>query len=198
MKTITYYAMPLSPWTYLGHQRFCNIAAKAGARIELKMMDLGQVFATSGGLPLGQRSAQRQAYRLLELARWRDALKLPLTVQPKFFPTSPLAATLITLHLRDTVSTAAALQFLGAVLKAVWADELNIADEAVLAALLTQQGLDTGLVKAAQNDATQAAYAKDTQDAMTAQVFGAPSYVIGDQLYWGQDRLDFVERHLAS
>jgi 2-hydroxychromene-2-carboxylate isomerase len=77
MKKITYYAMPISPWTYLGHQRLCDIASKANATIELKMMDLGQVFSVSGGLPLGQRSAQRQAYRLQELARWRDELKLP-------------------------------------------------------------------------------------------------------------------------
>jgi 2-hydroxychromene-2-carboxylate isomerase len=198
MKKITYYAMPISPWTYLGHQRFCDMAAKAGASVELKMMDLGQVFAISGGLPLPQRSAQRQAYRLQELARWRDELKLALTIQPKFFPTNALNATLITLHLRDTVSTAAALGFLGAVLKAVWADELNIADDAVLSALLTQQSLSADLLHAAQNDATKTAYAKDTQDAMSAQVFGAPTYLLDDQLYWGQDRLNFVEKHLAS
>ncbi len=198
MKKITYYAMPISPWTYLGHQRFCDMAAKAGANIELKMMDLGQVFSVSGGLPLGQRSAQRQAYRLQELARWRDSLKLPLTVQPQFFPANGLLATLITLHVRDTVSTAAALGFLGAVLKAVWADEQNIADEAVLAQLLTAQGLDAGLVTTAQNDAAQAAYAKDTADAIAAGVFGSPSYLIGNQLFWGQDRLQFVESALAS
>jgi 2-hydroxychromene-2-carboxylate isomerase len=198
MNKITYYAMPISPWTYLGHQRLCDMAAKTGASIELKMMDLGQVFSVSGGLPLGQRSAQRQAYRLQELARWRVALKLPLTIHPKFFPANGMLATLITVHLRDTVSTAAALGFLGAVLKAVWADEQNIADEAVLTQLLSAQGLDTGLVNAAQNDAAKAAYAKDTTDAIAAGVFGSPSYLIGEQMFWGQDRLNFVENALAS
>jgi 2-hydroxychromene-2-carboxylate isomerase len=198
MKSITYYAMPLSPWTYLGHQRFCDLAAKAGARVELKMMDLGQVFAVSGGLPLGQRSQQRQAYRLQELARWRELLQLPLNSHPKYFPANGMAATLIVLHLRDTVSTAAALGFLGAVLKAVWAQDLNIADDAVLAQLLTAQGLDSALVQAAHNDASIAAYHQDTQDAIAAGVFGSPTYVIGDQLYWGQDRLNFVESALAS
>lgn len=198
MKTITYYAMPISPWTYLGHQRFCDMATQAGASVELKMMDLGQVFAISGGLPLPQRSPQRQAYRLQELARWRDELKLPLNIHPKYFPANPLSATLITLHLRDTMSTAAALSFLGAVLKAVWADELNIADDVVLTALLIQQGLDANHLQAAQNDATRAAYAKDTQDAMDAHIFGAPTFQIDDQMYWGQDRLNFVEKHLAK
>jgi 2-hydroxychromene-2-carboxylate isomerase len=96
------------------------------------------------------------------------------------------------------VSTTAALKFLGSLLVAVWVDEQNIADEAVLAQLLTAQGLNTGLVSSAQNDATKAAYAKDTADAIAAGVFGSPSYVIGDQMYWGQDRLNFVESHLAS
>jgi 2-hydroxychromene-2-carboxylate isomerase len=198
MKKITYYAMPISPWTYLGHQRLCDMAAKAGSSVELKMMDLGQVFSVSGGLPLGQRSAQRQAYRLQELARWRDELRLPLTIHPKYFPANGMVATLITLHLRDTVSAAAALNFLGAVLKAVWVDEENIADEAVLAKLLSAQGLDSSLISAAQNDMTKAAYAKDTADAIAAGVFGSPSYLIDDQIYWGQDRLNFVESALAS
>ncbi len=198
MKKVTYYAMPISPWTYLGHQRFCDMAAKAGAAVELKMIDLGQVFSVSGGLPLGQRSAQRQAYRLQELARWRDELKVPLTVHPKFFPANGMVATLITLHLRDTVSTDAALTFLGAVLKTVWKNEQNIADDAVLAQLLTAQDLDAGLVTAAQNDTAKAAYAKDTADAIAADIFGSPTYVIDDQIYWGQDRLNFVERHLAT
>jgi carboxymethylenebutenolidase len=109
-----------------------------------------------------------------------------------------MLATLITLHLRDTLSTAAALGFLGAVLKAVWTDEQNIADDAVLAQLLSAQGLDAGLVNAAQNDAAKAAYAKDTADAIAAGVFGSPSYVIGEQIYWGQDRLNFVESALIS
>jgi 2-hydroxychromene-2-carboxylate isomerase len=90
------------------------------------------------------------------------------------------------------------LGFLGAVLKAVWADEQNIADEAVLTQLLSAQGLDTGLVNAAQNDAAKAAYAKDTTDAIAAGVFGSPSYLIGEQMFWGQDRLNFVENALAS
>jgi 2-hydroxychromene-2-carboxylate isomerase len=198
MKKTTYYAMPISPWTYLGHERFRAIAAAAGAQVSLKIMDLGQVFAVSGGLPLPQRPVQRQAYRLQELARWRECLKLPLTLQPKFFPANPVAASLITLHLRDTVGTPAALDFLGAVLTATWANELNIADETVLAALLRAQGLDAGLAQTGQNDASRAALATDTADAIAAQVFGSPSYTVGDQLFWGQDRLDFVERALAK
>lgn len=196
-KTITYFAMPISPWTYLGHEKLRSIATKAGALIELKVMDLGQVFAVSGGLPLAQRPAQRQAYRLQELARWGEATGLPLNIEPKFFPANPSIAALITLHLRDTVSTMAALDFLGAALKAVWAQERNIADEAVLEALLVEHGLAPQLVSEAQNDAARAAYAADTAAAIAAHIFGAPSYVLDQQLFWGQDRLDFVERQLA-
>lgn len=196
-KTITYFAMPISPWTYLGHEKLRSIAAKAGAKIELKMMDLGQVFATSGGLPLPQRSPQRQAYRLTELTRWQQVTGLPLNIHPKFFPANPLLATLVTLHLRDTVSTEAALDFLGAVLKAVWGQERNIADESVLSAMLADFGLSPDVVAQAQSDTTRAAYAADTAAALAANVFGAPSYVVDEQLFWGQDRLDFLERQLT-
>jgi 2-hydroxychromene-2-carboxylate isomerase len=196
-KTITYFAMPISPWTYLGHEKLRTIAAKANARIELKVMDLGQVFAISGGLPLAQRPAQRQAYRLQELARWRDVTGLALNIEPQFFPANPSLAALITVHVRDTVNTSAALDFLGAALKAVWAQERNIADETVLAALLTEVGLASTFVVEAQNDHTRAAYAADTAAAIAAHVFGAPSYLLDKQLFWGQDRLDFVERQLS-
>ena len=84
--TVDYYLAPQSPWTYLGHERFARIAAAAGATARVLPIDLGKVFPVSGGLPLGQRAPQRQAYRLVELARFRAALGLPLNLKPKYFP----------------------------------------------------------------------------------------------------------------
>ena len=86
MKVIDYYFSPVSPWTYLGHGRVAEMAARHGATINAKPVDYGVIFPVSGGLPLGKRAPQRQAYRLMELTRWRDHLGLPLTIQPKFFP----------------------------------------------------------------------------------------------------------------
>src|SRR5213593_4894681 len=83
-KVIDYFFTPVSPFSYLGHERFVAVAKKHGAEIRVKPIDLGRVFPVSGGLPLKQRAPQRQAYRLLELKRWREFLGLPLNVQPKF------------------------------------------------------------------------------------------------------------------
>ena len=195
--SVDYYAVAISPWTYLGHERFCAIARAAGATVNLKMMDLGAVFVQSGGLPLKQRAPQRQAYRLQELARWSAHLNIPMNVQPKYFPADTSLASAVTVHLRDTVSTDAALRFLGSVTKAVWADELNIAERSTVEKLLVQQGYSAALIDLSQNNATADAIKADTDAALQAQVFGAPSFVIGDQLYWGQDRLDFVKQALS-
>src|SRR5450755_3839567 len=87
-KLIDYYFTPVSPYTYLGHDRFLEIAARHGANVAVKPVDYGRIFAASGGLPLKQRAPQRQAYRLVELERWPKFLGLPLNRQPRFFPVS--------------------------------------------------------------------------------------------------------------
>src|SRR5450830_468488 len=85
-KTVDYYFSPMSPWTYLGHARFADMAKRYGAVVKVKPADFGKVFSASGGVPLAKRAPQRQAYRMVELRRFRDHLKLPLNLQPKFFP----------------------------------------------------------------------------------------------------------------
>ena len=121
MKIVDCYMSPGSPWTYLGHARFADIARRHGAQINVKPVDFGVIFPQSGGLPLPKRAPQRQAYRLMELRRWKEHLGIALVIQPKFFP------------------------------------------------------VDSG----------------------PAGVFGAPSYVYKDEIFWGQDRLEFLERALG-
>ena len=199
VKTVDYYFSPISPWTYLGHARFADMAQRHGAVIRVKPVDFGKVFPVSGGLPLAKRAPQRQAYRLVELKRFRDHLKLPLNLQPKFFPApADLAAQYIVAAGRSGGS-AAALRLAGAVLRACWAEERNIADAETLNALCREQGMDAAaLAAAAQSDAVKAEYEGNTQEAVARNVFGAPSYVIDGEIFWGQDRLEFVERALAS
>ena len=198
MKTIDYYLSPMSPWTYLGHARFAEIAGKHGATINVKPVDYGRIFPVSGGLPLAKRAPQRQAYRLVELERWRDHLGVPLTVQPKFFPyESNLASRLIIAA--DDRGPGAALRLAGAILKACWAEERNMADEGELATVVREQALEphTLMVTAKSADA-QARYDELTGEAIELQVFGAPTYVYEKQLFWGQDRLEFLERALEK
>jgi carboxymethylenebutenolidase len=198
MKTIDYYLSPMSPWTYLGHSRLAEIAGRHGATINVKPVDYGRIFPASGGLPLSRRAPQRQAYRLAELARWREHLGVALTVQPKFFPyESSLASRLIIAA--DGRGSGAALRLSGAILKACWSEERNMADEGELANVARAQGLEPrGLMAAAKSDEAQARYDELTGAAIELQVFGAPTYVYNSELFWGQDRLDFLERALAA
>ena len=196
-RTVDYYFAPQSPWTYLGHERFVAIAKAAGATVRVLPVDLGgKVFPISGGLPLAKRAPQRQAYRLLELKRFSEYLNAPLKVQPKFFPVNgdDAARLIIAVNLHD--GTEGALRITGAVLAAVWAQERNIADAKVLAELLAQTGLNAQRLEQSYSQAVQERYEANTQQAIDAGVFGAPSYVIDGEIFWGQDRLDFVERKL--
>ncbi len=196
MKTIDYYLSPMSPWTYLGHARLVEIAGKHGATVSVKPVDYGKIFPVSGGLPLSKRAPQRQAYRLAELARWRDHLGVALTVQPKFFPyESSLASRLIIAA--DGRGSGAALRLAGAILRACWSEERNMADEGELANVVREQGLEPrGLLAAAKSDEAQARYDELTGEAIELQVFGAPTYIYNRELFWGQDRLDFLDRAL--
>jgi 2-hydroxychromene-2-carboxylate isomerase len=197
-KTITYYLTPQSPWTYLGHARLVDLAQQHGAVIDIKPVDLGRVFSVSGGLPLAKRAPQRQAYRLLELARWAAHLQLPMNVQPKFFPVQPDLASRLIIAARTGLGADVALTLTGAIMRALWADEKNIADEATLVQIASLCGVDGAmLLKAAATAGVQDQLEKNTDDAIAANVFGSPWYVVDGEAFWGQDRLDFVERALA-
>lgn len=198
MSTIVdYYFAPQSPWTYLGHERFAAIARAAGATVRVLPADLGAVFAVSGGLPLAKRPAQRQAYRLVELRRFSQYLGLPMTIQPKYFPVpgDDTARLIIAVDQHD--GTEAAMKLAGAVFRALWVQERNIAEPGVRAELLAETGLAAQRLDDAQTSAVQAAYESNTRTAIELGVFGAPSYVIDGEIFWGQDRLDFVARRLA-
>jgi 2-hydroxychromene-2-carboxylate isomerase len=196
--TVDYYFAPQSPWAYLGHQRLAEIAARTGATVRVMPIDLGgKVFPISGGLPLGQRAPQRQAYRLVELQRFSEHLQAPLNLKPKYFPVGGDDAARLIIAADLALGSAAAMQVAGAVLSACWAQERNIADDKVLAELLAEQGLPAAVLEQSHSQAAQERYEAYTQQAIEAGVFGAPSYVVEGEIFWGQDRLDFVERALG-
>jgi 2-hydroxychromene-2-carboxylate isomerase len=197
-KTVDYYFAPQSPWTYLGHERFAAMAEKAGAKVRIMPVDLGRVFPVSGGLPLPKRAPQRQAYRLLELKRFSEHLKLPMNIQPQYFPVGgdDAAKLIIAVDMHD--GTAQAMRVAGAIMKACWAEERNIASQDTFAEILQTLGLPAERLSQAKDQAVQARYDTDTQRAIDIGVFGAPSYVLDGEMFWGQDRLDFVERKLLG
>jgi 2-hydroxychromene-2-carboxylate isomerase len=195
---VDYFFAPNSPWTYLGHARFAALVKKSGATVRVLPMDLGQVFPVSGGLPLPKRAPQRQAYRLLELRRFSDALAVPINVQPRYFPVSADDASRLIIAADMAAGTEAAMALTGAIGAAVWAQERNIADAATLGELVAESGLPATLLEQSRSPEVQTRYAQNTQAAIDGGVFGAPSYVIDGELFWGQDRLDFVERCLSA
>jgi carboxymethylenebutenolidase len=197
--SVDYYFAPQSPWAYLGHQRFQNILQKSGASVRVMPIDLGgKVFPISGGLPLGQRAPQRQAYRLTELARFSKWLGAPLHLKPTFFPVSGDDAAKLIIAVDMAAGANAAMAITGAILSAVWSQQRNIADEKTLMELLKEQNLPATCLEQAYSQAAQERYETYTQMAIDVGVFGAPSYVVNGEIFWGQDRLDFVERALAT
>jgi len=196
---IDYYLAPQSPWTYFGHARLVQMAKQAGATVRIMPVDLGgQIFPATGGLPVGQRPPQRQAYRLVELQRFSHFLQIPFNLKPKFFPVAgdDAARLIIAVDQHDGVD--AAMKLCGAVLAAVWVQERDIADASVLQTILQEQGIAADRWQAALAPAAQDAYMAYTRKAMDAGVFGAPSYVVDSEIFWGQDRLDFLQRRLQA
>jgi 2-hydroxychromene-2-carboxylate isomerase len=195
--TIAYYLSLNSPWTYLGSAPFAEIARRYGAKVDVKPAKFGPIFEQTGGLPLPKRSPERRAYRLMELRRWREVRGVPLNVEPKYFPSDDLAAVrlVIAAKLQGKDAHLLSLEF-G---RAIWEREESLSDPAVITAAAQRAGLDAAALRAnGPPDAElDALYEQYTQDALKAGVFGAPSYVLpSGEIFWGQDRLELLERAL--
>lgn len=198
-KKCEYFFAPHSTWAYIGHQRFVALAKKYDVQVELKPCNLGKILSVSGGLPLAARPPQRQAHRLTEMRRWSEFLHLPLNLQPKFFPVQPDLAAKVIIAAQLAHGTEAALKLTGAIMRAVWVEEKNIGDAATLEAIATALEHDgRALLKAAETASAEAEYQRFTDEAISASVFGSPWYMVDGEGFWGQDRLDFVERALAK
>ena len=197
-KLIDYYMTPISPYVYLGHERFVAIARRHGATIAVKPINLGLVFPVSGGVPLSKRAPQRQAYRLVELTRWSRHLQVPLNLHPAHFPVSADLASRFLLAALER-STDAALDLALAFSRALWTQDRDIADPATVHSLAAASGGDAATL-AARAEAPDIAmrYAALTQEAIDRGIFGTPTYVYAGELFWGQDRLDFLDRALAK
>ena len=198
-KHVDYYVSLNSPWTYLGSARFDAMVKKHDATVTIWPVDFGSVFAVSGGLPLPKRAPQRQAYRMMELKRWRDHLGVKTTLEPRFFPANEVPAAKCVIALREQGRMADATKVAHAVLTGLWAEEKNSGDPDTLKAIIDACGLDgAAVMKASEAPGIAEKREAYTRHAISQGVFGAPSFVIDGEIFWGQDRLDFVERTLAS
>ncbi|HOB68000.1 2-hydroxychromene-2-carboxylate isomerase [Ottowia sp.] len=196
-RTVDYYFATQSPWAFLGHDRFVQLLRAGRREVNVLPVDFGRVFPVSGGLPLPKRAPQRQAYRLVELRRFADHLGVAMNIQPKHFPVDGTPSSLLITAVAQHDGMSAALRLAGAVLAACWREERDIANEGTLAELLDETDLPAERLGQSRQADTQARYAAHTQAAIDAGVFGAPTYVIDGEPFWGQDRLDFVARKLG-
>lgn len=183
-ETIHYYFTPVSPFTYLAGDRLETGAA--GIPIAYHPVDLAEVFAATGGVPLGERSRQRLEYRLQELRRISAAQGMAINFHPKHFPVDAKPACRLCLAVRDGGDDVGVLA--RALLAAVWREERDVSDEAVLADILSSLGLARGYLETSRGLDEQ--LGRESRAAIEAGVFGSPFYIVGDERFWGQDRLE--------
>lgn len=196
-RRIAYYFSMISPWAYLGHATFMDIARRHQVAVTYKPVALGNVFAETGGLPLAKRHPVRQRYRLLELQRWREKRKLKFAIRPKFWPFDVNLADRFVIAAVDGGHDPDA--FVRKAFAAIWEEERNLGDEATLTMIAAEAGLPAaGLVEAAKSDATHGLYEQNFHDAVGADAFGSPCYVLEGEVFWGQDRLDLLNDALTS
>ncbi len=196
-RPIQFFLALTSPWTYLATPRVRALAAEHRVPLQFRPYDILSVFQRNGIKAVGDRPVPVQQNRLNELRRWRAHLGIELNLQPKHFPVNP------TLSSKMLVSALAgpgdAPEFAWRVMRACWAEERDISDEATLSAIAADCGFDGAeLLAAVQRGDADSGFAKNTEDAIAGNVFGAPTFLFDGELYWGQDRIEFLRRAVEA
>ncbi len=196
MTQIDYYLATISPFTYLAGTELEAIAARHGASITYRPFDIMACFARTGGTPPKDRHPNRQVYRLQDMERRAKRLGKPLNLKPAHFPTNMAPSSYALIAAQN-----AGGGDLGALAhsfpRAVWAEDRDIAQDDVIRDLLEQAGFDPGLADSGLLTGAET-YAANLEAAIEAGVFGSPFYVVGEQRFWGQDRLDHLDAHLQE
>lgn len=197
-----YYSLS-SPWAYFAGPRQQAIVHRHRVKLVLKPFDFQAVVPRTGGVPLRTRPEPRRSYHALELERWRDYLGMPLQLAPKHYPADGKPdgwnkpAGWMVIAAQEAGLDAARLSH--ALLRALWAEERNTSDPAVRRTIAFENELDGDALLAAETrPAVQSLYAGYSVEAERLGVFGAPTYVLEGERFWGQDRLDFLDRALDA
>jgi 2-hydroxychromene-2-carboxylate isomerase len=196
-RQVDYYFSFQSPWAYIGHKLFREVANTYDVKVNHKPLVLVDLFSETGGLPLMKRHPVRQRYRMMELQRWRDKRGLKFHLQPANWPFNSRLADGMVIAAIETGRDPD--PFLRRAFAAVWEDQLNLADAATLVKLADDSGLPgKQLVERSGSEEITAAYEKNRQDALAADVFGSPVYVLDGEVFWGQDRIELLADALKS
>jgi 2-hydroxychromene-2-carboxylate isomerase len=196
-RSIDYWFTLASPWAYLGHQAFLDLARQQGVAVRYRPVDVGEVFPHTGGLPLPKRHPARQRYRILELQRWREARGIPLKIQPKHWPFPVATANRTIVAIAEAGADPG--RYTRRAFEGVWVEDRDLSQDDTLIGLLDECGHDgPRMLAAAKSDAIGAIYAGYAKEAVDDNVIGSPCYVLDGEVFWGQDRLALLESALKS
>lgn len=198
MPQIDYYLSTISPWCYLAGDRLEQIAAKHGASVTYRPLDVLQLFDRTGGTRPQARHESRLSYRAQELPRWSAYLRMPFRMDVPATNMAPSSYAVIAAQEAATESGGDVGALVRGFLAARFADGRDIADDAVIRDVLAQAGFDPALADKGLFVGAET-YERNLERAVEAGVFGTPFYIVDDGAkFWGQDRLDFLDRHLAG
>ncbi|MEH6788541.1 MAG: 2-hydroxychromene-2-carboxylate isomerase [Paracoccus sp. (in: a-proteobacteria)] len=202
MANIDYYLGTISPFCYLAGTRLERIAEKHGATVTYKPLDLLQLFDRTGGVRPAERHPSRLQYRAQELPRWAEHLNMPFHFKPAHWPVNMAPSSYAIIAAQQASASGGGGDLGGLVhgfTRAVWAEERDISEDAVIRDILVAHRFDAGLADSGLFVGAET-YGRNLEQAVEAGAFGAPFYVVPEtgQRFWGQDRLDFLDRHLAT
>lgn len=197
-----YYSLS-SPWAYLAGPKIQDIVRRHRVRLILKPYDFQEVAPKTGGVPIRTRPEPRRTYHALELDRWRKYLRMPLNLEPRHYPADGKPAGWnkppgwMVIAAQEAGLDAARLSH--ALLRALWAEERDTSQPDVRRAIAIENDMDgTALLDAEIGAQVQALYRRYSDEAVASGVFGAPTYILNGERFWGQDRLDFLDRALDA
>jgi 2-hydroxychromene-2-carboxylate isomerase len=194
---IVYYFSVLSDWAYMGGERLECLARRYDVQIDHRPIRLAALYARTGGIVLQKRSQQRQDYRVAELKRWSHCLGIPIKLFPKHYPTADQLASCLIIAAKNSGCDAGLLA--NTILRAIWAEDRDISDSGTLEQIADGLGMNgTDLIDEAKAPKAITELDRNTEDAERNGVFGSPFYIFGDEIYWGQDRLQFLENALVN
>ncbi len=201
MPTIDYFFATLSPYVYLAGTRLEEIAAKHGAQVAYKPLDIMALFPRSGGQLPKDRHPSRLEYRAQELRRQARKAGLEFNLRPAHWPTNGAPAAYAIIAAQEAVAqggTGDLGVLVHAITRAIWAEERDIAEDEVIRGALQEAGFDPGLTDSGLMLGADI-YARNLDEAVRRGVFGSPFYITGDdERFWGQDRLEDLDLHLAG
>ncbi|MDA9207987.1 2-hydroxychromene-2-carboxylate isomerase [Octadecabacter sp.] len=196
MPHIDYYFATISPFTYLAGPEFEAVVAKHNATVTYKPLDIMGLFGRTGGVPPKDRHPNRQEYRLQDMRRRAIVTGLPFQMKPAHWPTNMAPSSYAIIAAQSAGGNVSGL--VQALTRSCWADDKDIADEAVIRACLEEGGFDPELVNSGMLEGAET-YAANLEEAVAKGVFGAPFFISDkDERFWGQDRIDDLDRHLAG